>query len=396
MSTRSRAAWRGLLIAGITVGALLLSACSSPAVEPSTAPGGVASGGSVPAEVSAAVSAAYQGTSGALPDSSPAVSAGHRLWIVSAFQQVPGLAYVSAQLGDASTALGWSSSVCDGQNNANGAWATCIRQGVASGADTIVLVSVDCAPVAQALAEAKAANIAIAGISSFDCSDPSQGGGQAMFDTQLQYGDGIDGIADFFEQSGKLRADYVIDKTGGAAKVLHVEFTGVAIGDYLSKGFTQELAARCPGCEVVGTVSITPADIAQMRQKFETGMLQASGANAIVVDLGFMLAGGIQQSLVASNAGDGRVVLGGECTQDEIGYLHDGNGIQACIAISNGRAAWSLADQLNRFFNGQQAVSDGIGWTLLDAASPNLPAAGQNYDGPLDYRAGYKALWNLP
>ncbi|MDQ1129222.1 hypothetical protein [Microbacterium sp. SORGH_AS_0888] len=216
-----------------------------------------------------------------------------------------------------------------------------------------------------------------------------------MFDTQLQYGDGIHGVADFFEQSGKLRADYVIEKTGGAAKVLHVEFTGVAIGDYLSKGFTEELAAKCPGCEVVGTVSITPADIAQMRQKFETGMLQASGANAIVVDLGFMLAGGIQQSLVASNAGNGRVVLGGECTQDEIGYLHDANGIQACIAISNGRAAWSLADQLNRFFNGQSAVSDGIGWTLLDAASPNLPAAGQNYDGPLDYRAGYKALWKV-
>jgi ribose transport system substrate-binding protein len=216
-----------------------------------------------------------------------------------------------------------------------------------------------------------------------------------MFDTEVQYGEGIDGVADFFEKSGRLRADYIIEQTGGNAKVLHVAFEGVAIGDYLSKGFEEELAEKCPDCEIVNTVSITPADIAQMRQKFETGLLQATDANAIVVDLGFMLAGGIQQSIVSNNAADGRVVLGGECTQDEIGYIRDGDGIQACIAISNGRAAWSLADQLNRFFSGQEAVKDGIGWTLLDAESPNLPPAGENYDGPLDYRSGYAELWGL-
>lgn len=388
MFTRIRATWRGLLITSVTAGALLLTGC--------TASGGDSSAtnnGNVPTDVSAAVSAARAGTSGPLPTSSPAISSGHNIWIVSAFQQVPGLAYIAQELGNAAGTLGWKSNVCDGQNNNNGAWATCIRQGIASGADTIVLVSVDCAPVAQALAEAKAAKIKIAGISSFDCSDPSQGGGQAMFDTQVQYGDGINSIADFFEQSGRLRADYVIDQTGGNAKVLHVEFKGVSLGDYLSKGFTEELAAKCPNCQIVNTVSITPADIPQMRQKFETGMLQAANANTIVVDLGFMLAGGIQQSIVSSGAANGRVVLGGECTSDEIGYLHDGGGIQACIAISNGRAAWSLADQLNRLFNGQAAVKDGIGWTLLDANSKLLPAAGQNYDGPLDYRAGYTALW---
>ena len=394
MSLHHHAKKRGLLAASAAfaaVAALILSGCSTTTDTPSA----TESAGAVPADVSAAVAAAYEGTSGPLPAESPEVSAGHDVWIVSAFQMVPGLAYLAEQLSAATDTLGWDSEICDGQNNANSGWGNCIRQGVAAGADSIVLLSVDCAPVKQALAEAKAAGIAIAGISSFDCDDPSQGASEAMFDTEVQYGDGIDGVADFFEWSGRLRADYIIEQTGGNAKVLHVAFEGVAIGDYLSKGFEEELAEKCPDCEIVNTVSITPADIAQMRQKFETGLLQATDANAIVVDLGFMLAGGIQQSIVSNNAADGRVVLGGECTQDEIGYIHDGDGIQACIAISNGRAAWSLADQLNRFFNGQGAVKDGIGWTLLDAESPNLPPAGENYDGPLDYRSGYAELWGL-
>lgn len=375
-------------IALVAASALALAGCSANPDE--AAPS--ASGGAVPPGAAELVAAAFEGTSTGIPESSPAVSPDHDVWVISAFQQVSGLAQIAADVQDAAAQIGWEANVCDGQNNANGAWATCIRQAVAAGADTIVLAGVDCAPVRQALIEAREAGVAIAGVSSFDCSDPTQGGSEALFDTGVQYGDQFDDTADFFTQVGRLRADYIATATGGDAKILHIEFAGVSIGEYISDGFTEEIA-KCPGCEVVGTVTITPSDIPQLRQKFETGLLEAGDVDAISVDLDFMLTLGIQPALVSAGLGD-TLILGGECVIETLDYMRAGGGVNACIGFSNGRASWSVIDQLNRFYAGEEAVKDGIGWQILDSTNEDAwPAEGDPYDGSLDYRSGYSDLW---
>jgi ribose transport system substrate-binding protein len=387
ISTSRRAAKRALIaaFAGVT---LTLAGCSAPAPEPTD--GGAA--GDVPAEVQANVDAAYAGTAGDLPDASPAISPDHDVWVVSAFQQVSGLAKIAEEIQAGAEVLGWTAEVCDGQNDP-GVWSTCIRQGVAAGADTIVLDGPDCGAVKQAVVEAKEAGVTIAGISAFDCSDPSQGGSESLFDVTVQYGEGIADVGDFFTQVGQLRADYLISTTGGTAQVLHVAFAGVAIGDYLAKGFTDELAT-CEGCSVAGTVTITPPDIPNLRAMFETGFLQAADANTIVTDLDFMLALGVQQALEASDIGE-TAVLGGECTVDTVAFMRAGGGVTSCIGFSNGRAAWSLLDGINRFYNGEEPVQSTIGWQIYDATNEaDWPAEGEHFEGPVDYRAGYTALWS--
>jgi ribose transport system substrate-binding protein len=386
LSHPRRAAKRALIAAFAGV-ALTLAGCSAPAPE-ATDPGAA---GDVPAEVQANVDAAYAGTSGPLPDSSPAVSPGHDVWVVSAFQQVSGLAKIAEEIQAGAEVLGWTSGVCDGQNDP-GVWSTCIRQGVAAGADTLVLAGVDCGATKQALVEAKEAGVTVAGISAFDCSDPSQGGSESLFDVSVQYGEGFADVADYFTQVGKLRADYLIATSGGTAQVLHVAFAGVAIGDYIAKGFTDELAT-CEGCSIVGTVTITPPDVPNLRTMFETGLLQASDATAIVTDLDFMLALGVQQALEATDIGD-TTVLGGECTVDTVAFMRGGGGVQACIGFSNGRTAWSLLDGINRFYNGEEPVQSTIGWQIYDAGNEaDWPAEGEPFEGPVDYREGYSALW---
>ena len=387
LSHPRRAAKRALIavFAGV---ALTLAGCSAPAPE-ATDPGAV---GDVPAEVQANVDAAYAGTEGPLPDSSPAVSPGHDVWVVSAFQQVSGLAKIAEEIQAGAEVLGWTSSVCDGQNDP-GMWSTCIRQGVAAGADTLVLAAVDCGATKQALVEAKEAGVTIAGISAFDCSDPSQGGSESLFDVSVRYGEGFADVADFFTQVGKIRADYLIATTGGTAQVLHVAFAGVAIGDYIAKGFTEELAT-CDGCSIVGTVTITPPDVPNLRTMFETGLLQAADATAIEIDLDFMLALGVQQALEATDIGD-TIVLGGECTVDTVAFMRSGGGANACIGFSNGRTSWSLLDGINRFYNGEEPVQSTIGWQIYDAGNEaDWPAEGEPFEGPVDYREGYTALWS--
>jgi ribose transport system substrate-binding protein len=387
LSTSRRAPKRALIAAFAGV-VLTLAGCSAPAPEPTD--GGT--GGDVPAEVQANVDAAYAGTSGPLPDESPAISPDHDVWVVSAFQQVSGLAKIAEEIEAGAEVLGWTSGVCDGQNDP-GVWSTCVRQGVAAGADTLVLAGVDCGAVKQALVEAKEAGVTVAGISAFDCSDPSQGGSESLFDVSVQYGEGFADVADYFTQVGKLRADYLISTTGGTAQALHVAFAGVAIGDYIAKGFTDELAT-CEGCAVAGTVTITPPDVPNLRTMFETGFLQAPDANAIVTDLDFMLALGVQQALEASDIGD-TTVLGGECTVDTVAFMRAGGGVGSCIGFSNGRTAWSLLDGINRFYNGEEPAQSTIGWQIYDATNEaDWPAEGEPFEGPVDYREGYTALWS--
>ncbi|SCX40440.1 ribose transport system substrate-binding protein [Klenkia marina] len=379
---------RGLLAA--LAGALVLTGCSS-STDGGGSGGGDGASSQAAADAMTAVDAAYEGTSTQPPTDAPAVAEGKTVWVLSAFQQVANLAYLTDSTVEAAQSLGWGTEVCDGQNNTDGAWAKCVRQAVAAGADAIVLESIDCAPVAQALAEAKAAGVLIASLTSFDCDDPTQGGGQPMFDVTVPFVGGAT-IAESYQKSGQLRADWVVAQTGGAAKVVHVEFRGVAFGEYLADAFNERIA-ECSGCEIVGTVVITPADIPVLRQKFETAMLQHPEANAVAVDVDFMLQAGIQQALTTSATTD-LAVAGGECSRDSVGYLHTGGGIEMCVGQSLGWLSYAGVDGLVRAFAGEQVVDSGLGEQLVDAEN-NLPAEGEWYTGPVDYAADYRAAWGV-
>lgn len=386
---RISASLRRATLAIVVASALGTAACSSPAVN-SSPPGAAPGGDAVPAAASAAVNAAVKGIGGTVPAAGPRAVRGKNVWVISAFEQVHNLAVLTQTVKEAGNALGWTVSVCDGRNNANGAWADCVRQAVAAKASGIILESVDCAPVKAALAEARNAGTKIVGMMAFDCDDPQQGGGAPMFDANATFDPAVPSTAEFLRQQGKLRADWIIAQTHGSAKVLHVRFRGVALGEYLSEGFDQEIAT-CPGCSVAGTVDITPQDVPLIRQKFESTLVKLPQINAVAADVDFMVTGGIQQALVAAGRPNLRVA-GGECSQDSLAYLRTGRGIQMCIGSSLGWLAYSGADALNRVFAGAAPAPSGLGWSLV-TKDDNLPPAGTEFDSSTNYRAAYRAIW---
>ncbi|MDO0930721.1 substrate-binding domain-containing protein [Streptomyces sp. DG2A-72] len=378
--------------AGALAGMLALTGCSSDtsaATGPSSGKPNQNSAAAV-AAATAAVESAVKGIGGPVPTTGPPAAAGKKVWVISAFEQVPNLSSLTRQAREAGKELGWKTSVCDGRNNANGAWAGCVRQAVAAKADGIVLESVDCAPVKAALGEAKQAGIKIVGLTAFDCDDPTQGGGKAMFDASASFVSSVPSTAEFFRQQGKLRADWLIAKSQGKAKVLHVAFRGVALGEYLAEGFEKEMAT-CSGCTVAGTVDITPQDVPQIRQKFESALTKLPQVDAVAVDVDFMATAGIQAALVSANR-PGLSVAGGECSLDSLGYVREGKGVQMCIGSSLGRQAYAAVDALNRVFAHAAPAPSGLGWQVV-TRDDNLPKAGEGYEDPTEYRAGFRALW---
>ena len=118
---------------------VLAPSCGSAPPAAGTPPTDSAAGGADVSPAAAAVEAGYTGNYGTTPETGPAPASGKDIWIISAFQQVHNLAVLSEQAQAAATAMGWTSRVCDGQNNTNGASATCVRQAVSTGTDAIVL-----------------------------------------------------------------------------------------------------------------------------------------------------------------------------------------------------------------------------------------------------------------
>ncbi|MEV4001840.1 substrate-binding domain-containing protein [Actinomadura sp. NPDC049753] len=368
---------------------IALTACGSSGSQGSA---GTVTSTQVVKESSDAVKRAYAGADYTEPPTGgPQADPGKNIWIISAWQQVHALVYQGREVAAAAGALGWRTRVCDGRNNENGGWGACVRQATAARADGIVLLAVDCAPVRQALVEAKRGGVEIASFSGFDCDDPTQGGSKPLFDASARYATATPTLADFYTRMGRLRADTVIAKTEGKAKILHVSFEDIAMGEYQAKGFTDRIAA-CGGCEIVDSVKISPADVPSIRQKFETALLKHPQVDVVTVDIDHFFVAGVQQALVSANR-PGLLVVGGECQIDNMNYIRSGKGQQICYGSSAGYRAYATVDALNRAFHGSPSTTAGVGLQIVDKGR-NMPAPEAEYTGPIDYAGLYKKAWN--
>ncbi|MEU8307169.1 substrate-binding domain-containing protein [Actinomadura sp. NPDC048955] len=385
--TRRRAPFLAVLLALPL--SLTLAACGSARSEGSA---GTVTSAQVLKESTDAVTRAYGTADYTEPGADgPRPASGKNIWVISAWQQVHALVYQGQEVSAAAASLGWKTQVCDGRNNENGGWGGCVRQATAARADGIVLLAVDCAPVRQALVEARRAGVKIASFSGFDCDDPSQGRSKALFDAPARFSAATPTLADFYTRMGRLRADTVIAKTKGEAKILHVSFEDVAMGEYQAKGFTDRIAA-CGGCRIVDSVKISPADVPGIRQKFETALLKHPQVDVVTVDIDHFFVAGVQQALVAANR-PGLLVVGGECQIDNMNYIRSGKGQEICYGASAGYRAYATVDALDRAFQGSPPATAGVGLQIIDRTR-NMPAPGTEYTGPVDYSALYKKAWN--
>src|SRR5439155_17333419 len=120
---------------------------------------------------------------------------------------------------------------------------------VAAKADGIIDIAIDCAAIKNSLQVAKDAQIPVVGVYAFDCDDPKIGGPQ-LFAASVDYG--TESIGEYFEDWGRLRADYAIAQTDGKAKIVVLPDPTYLLSSYGMEGFKAELAEKCPECEIVG------------------------------------------------------------------------------------------------------------------------------------------------
>ena len=338
------------------------------------------------------VDAAYKGTDRTAPTSAAKPQKGKKVWIISPGQVGESASIPTNAAKEAGEAIGWKMTLFDAKLDPS-AFGTGIRQAIAAKADGIILDAIDCAWVKQPLVEAHAAKVKVVAYYALDCDDPSIKG-EPLYDASVDFGSSFGNYADLTRAWGAVKADWVIVKTEGKAKVINFKQDEFLVVKYIREGFEQELA-KCKTCEIVKTVDFTLADFGpKLQQKAQGALLQHPEANAIHVPYDTPMHLGIGAAILESGRNDTLNVIAGEGFPSNIQLIRDNKGQDAANAFPAAWTGWASIDTMNSVFHGQKPQDSGIGYKLIDK-DHNMPAPGKGYEPAQDFRAAYRKAWGL-
>lgn len=323
-----------------------------------------------------------------LPDL-PAVNteAGKNVWIISCSLEAVGCAGTA---GDVKTImedqLKWDVTMFDGKLTP-ATYSAGINQAIVAHAAAIVLVAIDCSSVKPALQKAKKAGIPVASFAGFDCTDPSQGGGESLF-TSADLGGSP---AKQFGATGTALADYAAAQSNGKGKIVVATEPDFQVVVVELEAFKKELAKVCPGCSITAEAPALGADLASgaAAAKLNTVILQHPDANLMVA---------LQDSQLpyVTNAmrtsTDKLPIIASGGTEADIEMIKNGT-IEGVMAGDTALNAWIIADTTARLMAGTPAIKVDPVSTLVDK-DHNLPTSGR-YVIKYDYQGAFRKAWGV-
>src|SRR5579864_1579846 len=293
------------------------------------------------------------------PTSEPKWKRGERIWIISCDQTLVGCSLPAQSTQQAAKAVGWKVTVFDGKSNP-ALYAQGVDQAIAAHADAIVLDSTDCNFVKAPLEQARRAHIVIFGYDVIDCSDPGAGGGKRMLDFSA-LPKGYKTYPQFIRDWGRMKADYLIAKTNGHAKVITSSERDILSINYEGQAIRSELA-KCGGCKVVANVDFTLADYANegVFKKFQTALTEHPEANAAAALYDNEVLGAIAPALQAAGRVHNFVVAGGEGYPANLQLIRSDKGETSAFAIDITDVGYPIVDNLIRLFAHAKTVDEAV------------------------------------
>src|SRR5438105_5358856 len=239
-----RRGWRWLVVA--LFAAVAASAISSAGTSARAA---TAKPSPVVAAAKAKLAKLYAGTSKAPSGDPVPAQKGKKVFVISCGQVVPGCSVPTAGAVAAGTELGWNVTVLDtaldyAKQGSN------VDQAVAGGAQGIIMVGNDCLLSPASFQRAKDAHIPVVNIFGADCNEPYKKGDPVGADlwTEARTANYTTNPR-FWQGYGVAKAQWVIAKTNGKARVLAFDITNSALDHAQTVAFEAAMA-KCKTCKV--------------------------------------------------------------------------------------------------------------------------------------------------
>lgn len=390
---------RGMSGAVVLAASLTLAACGDNKNDNTsggaTAAPDKAGGQSANKDVAAAekfLSEHTSGKGGELPTATVKPAQGKNIWMISCGEAASGCAAETKGVRAAVGALkseGWKFTLFDTKLDPS-RFGQGVSQAVVAGADGIVLGSVDCATVKPQLQQARKKGIAVVGLMAYDCDDPTQGGGQALFTSNVALGPD-ETPAESARTWGQIQAAWSVKKTGGNVKSVEFVSNQTAVTKYIAEGFSEYMKS-CGGCKTLASEPFLLKDIGPpLQQKAASALLKNPDVNVIAAPHD-PSATFVANAVNAAGKSKSVSVLGSLGLPSSIEMIRAGRGQAMDVGIDAPWAGWAATDDLVRHFNDEDPVYSGYGVGLIDA--DHLPD-GKEYHAAVDYEANYRTLWGV-
>ena len=333
----------------------------------------------------------YKGLSTAPPTEGPPVAKDKSLWFVTCSSAVASCQQPAVSGKEAAEKLGWKATVVDGKYDQGGAWSAGITGAVAAGADGLVLVGLDCQNVQQPIRQARDAGLHILSVYTSDCDPP-------LFDVAMMYGESIPSTDAWDYQIGANSANYVIAKSNGKAKILASHNTSEKAPQIVDKGFKETLEANCPDCKIVNSFGYQSVEFVPNGPWIQNlrSQLTKFGSQADAVFLQWdVMSAELGGAAAVREAGlKDALVFGGLGLPQTLDQVRQDKLTAVTAAMSQDWVGYAAVDEMNRAFNGEKSVPEGLGFAIVDKTH-NLPPAGQPYEPDVDWKAAYQKLWGM-
>jgi ribose transport system substrate-binding protein len=402
MTTTTRRGWlgagvmAGLLVSGITGCSSSGTSSGSSAPAPAITNGSTAPAGSSPDAVTTAnagLARLYVGTNKA-PDGDPVpAQKGKKVFVISCGQQASGCSVPTAGAVAAAKELGWNVTTLDTALDFSKQGAL-VDQAIAAGAQGIIMVGDDCSLSPASFQRAKAAHIPVDNIFGADCDEPYAQGDPVGPDlwTDIHTADYTTNPS-FFQGMAAAKAQYIIAKTDGKARVLSFNITNSALTKAQVRVFDAALA-KCATCKVY-SIPFKSLDFGPNLQRIaQQAVLQHPDATVVAPLNDSVYLGGIQAGLKAAG-GKALFDLCGEGTPPGMQLLKSGE-VTAELGFSADWYGWAAADTMNSLLAGKEPRNSGVGWQIIDQDhNMNLVGSDGAYQPSIDYKSVYRKLWGL-
>jgi len=330
------------------------------------------------------------------PASGPAAQEGKNVWFVSCGESFASCHQMTGSFKDAATALSWKATTCDSKANQQTA-GNCIRQALAAGADGIISVNAQCPNIKSSLLAAKKQGVPVVNYLGLDCDAAGVGGtGEPLFSASPKVF-GSTNLEKYFSEWAKVRASYIIAKTGGKATILNMNENSAPLLKHVNEVFLATIKT-CSGCKVIDA----PFSVSQFPQpavqQLKSAMLAHPEATVVSNSVDSAMPLGLSSAIAQvqkSRAKPYDLVAGAEGGSANFDLIRQGLQTSA-VARADVQSIWGTADVLNRLFAGETAESmpnEGGSLQLIDK-DHNLPATGEQFTSAIDFESAYKKVWN--
>lgn len=380
-------------VVAVVVSAVLLSACGGSSSSTSSAS---TQGSTAQSEESGSVSLAeaegnlqkyYAGVGMEVPKSGPKAVSGKKIWNVACTLAIPDCKEASDGVVAAGKALGWQVTTVDSESNPVKA-GTFVMNAVSAGADGIIVGGIECEAMKSAMVAAKEANIPVVGINGENCDPPLYQAGMLL--------DGLEGADGVALTNTDVRADWAMVQSKGDLKMIVLsvpDYTPVARA---TKRLEQDLEP-CSSCEIVDTVELPLAKVAETGQLLSAALNAHPEANTVWLYNGAALVFGAQQAIERAGRATGSNAIriasvGG--FYGEPGLIREGWDI-GFVGYDLNWGGWQAADFMNRLLAGEkpgELPKQGTGYQMVDES--NL-GSGETWVPAIDYAAEYEKAWGV-